>query len=171
MHLTESEQKSLVFENKIVHQEGHGERRWSEYMSTTVKADDGKFYRVNWDRALTENGENEFESGEVPEVFPVNSMQVYSETLYLTVEEQAEIRPTLAEKVMGEGEAYSIAVGQPIYAPVTEELYNKALSLRGSLDELAALDFVADSGAYREATKQYLNTIIRLWEEKVSYNA
>lgn len=170
MYFSESEQQELVQEGKTIEEEGHGDRRWSEYMTTVVQTDDGKFYRVSWDRGLTENQDNTYQDGDVPEVFPVKSLSVYSETLYLTEGEQTSLRPTLAGKMLSEGEAYSIAVGKKINEPITDAIYEKTKDLLESIDELKPLDFVAGSGAYREATKQFLEAIVELREGSAKDN-
>lgn len=164
MYLTAEEQERLLNRSDHISQENFGARRWSEGTATVVRADDGKFYRITWDRGLTEMQEDSFSDGEVPEVFPVVTLEVERTVSYLTDEEQAEQRPSLAHKVEDEAASYSIATGKDIREPLTEELYNLAAELRESLDILAPLDLAANSGPYREATKQYLDTIIGLWE-------
>lgn len=162
MKLTAEEQKDLVFEADVT-SEGHGEGRWSEFTTTVVKKDD-KFYRITWQRGLTEYQENEFEDGEVPEVFPVHSVRVESEIHYLTEDEQKISHPTLAQKLANEEESYRLATGKELREPISAEIYSIALALRELIPALSPLDLAADSGSHREATIQYLDALIALKE-------
>lgn len=163
MYLSADEQEDLVFSNDVA-SEGYGERRWSETMATTVLHENGKFYRITWERGLTENQDNEFEDGDVPEVFPAQALKVKAKTEYLTAEELAEKKPTLAQKLLGEAESYAIVTGKSIAEPVTEEVVQIARALKELLPGLKSLDIAAGSGSYREATDQYLEALIALAE-------
>jgi len=163
MYLTAEEKKDLVYEREVT-SEGGGERRWYENMASVVKAEDGKFYRINYDRGLTENQDDEFNNGEVPEVFPVRAVRVESETRYLTEDEQKISHPSLAQKLLAEQESYSIVTGKELKAPISEEIYSFAVALRELLPELESLDIAADSGSHREATLQYLDALVALKE-------
>lgn len=166
MKLNESEQQDLLWESEQIEEDEHGSGRWTAYVSTVVRAKDGKFYRINWERGLTENQENIFEDGEVEEVFPADRLIVSKSTQYLTKNEQKAQKPTLAQKMIGEAKSFRIATGESIRQPVTESIYNLAAELREEIVDLQDLDFVADSGSFREATKQYLEAIIELWERE-----
>lgn len=162
MYLSAQEKEDLVFEADVTH-EGHGKRRWSEY-TTTVVQKDGKFYCIGWDRGLTENQDNEFEDGDVPEVFPVQVLKVKAKTHYLTEEALSKSKPSLAQKLLGEAESYSIVTGKSIAEPVSDEVVQIARALKDLLPDLKPLDIAADSGSYREATLQYLEALIALAE-------
>lgn len=163
MYLSEAEQRDLVYEAEVS-TEGHGGRRWSESMTTVVRADDGKFYRINWERGLTENQDDDFESGDVPEVFSIDSVSVERERLYLTAAEQLVQRPTLAQRVLAEQESYAIVTGKELSAPVTDEIHELALKLRSALPGLDSMDLAGQLGVHRAATEQYLDAIIALKE-------
>lgn len=161
MYLSEERQKDLVHGSAIT-SDGGGERRWAEGMTTVVRDDDGKFYRIFWDRGLTEDHENEFTAGDVSEVFPVKELRVNTQTFYLTDDEQQKLRPTLTQKLEAEAESYAIATGKDIREPITDEIYDLAVKLHTRLAELAPLDLAASSGNFRQATQQYLSAIINL---------
>lgn len=163
MYLSADEQEELVFSNDVTEQ-GFGGRRWSETMETVVLNDDGKFYRITWERGLTENQDNEFEDGDVPEVFPVQVLKVKSKSRYLTADELKVDKPTLAQKLLGEAESYAIVTGKSIAEPVSDEVVQIAQALKDLLPSLKSLDLAADSGNYREATDQYLEALIALAE-------
>lgn len=166
MHLDENQQKHFLYDSKLIEEEGHGERRWSEYMSSVVLADDGKYYRINWDRGLTENQEHTFESGEVEEVFPVNSLRVQSETLYLTKAERNQAKPQLVDKMLAEAESYEIATGVELRASLNAGIVDLAAKLREELSKLAPMDLAGGASAYREATQQYLEAIEAIWKDE-----
>ena len=163
MYLTADEKETLVSENEVT-SEGSGGRRWSETMETVVKADDGKLYRIEWERGLTEHQDDYFEDGEVPEVFSVKSLEVSTETLYLTEDEQKADRPTLAQKMVADQESYSIVTGKELRDPISAEIYAIAKGLRELLPQLEPLDLAAGSSAHRAATEQYLDALIALKE-------
>lgn len=164
MYLNAIEQERLLSSSELISEERFGPGRWTEPMASTVRAADGNYYRIRWARGNTENQENEFEDGEVIRVFPVESLTVKSKTLYLTDEELHEVRPTLAHKLQDDLESYSIATGKDLRAPLTEKIYEAAAELREHIEDLAPMDLAGGSGAYREATIQYLDSIIELWE-------
>lgn len=59
---TKTELKDIVFEDtKVKHIENisRGNRRWTESISTIVKADD-RYFSIDWERGLTELQENYF---------------------------------------------------------------------------------------------------------------
>lgn len=163
MYMKADEQEDLVFSSDVA-SEGLGERRWSETTNTVVRTDDGKLYRIQWERGLTENQDNTFEDGEVPEVFISHELKVKTKTLYLTSTEQQERRPTLAQKMAEEADSYSIATGKQLSEPISDELHSLALKLQRLLSELSPMDLAASSGDYRRATEQYLDAIIKLKE-------
>jgi len=163
MDLTAEQKKDLVYECEVT-SEGGGARRWYEGMYTVVKADDGKFYGISWDRGLTEDQDDNFEDGEVPEVFPTKSVTVETVTRYLTEDEQRKLHPSLAQKLVAEQESYAIVTGKDLREPLTDEIYAIAVALRDLLPELEPLDLAADSGAHREAARQYLEALITLKE-------
>lgn len=166
MRLNEKEQEDLLWESEQIDEDEHGSGRWTAYVSTVVRAKDGKFYRINWERGLTENQENIFEDGEVEEVFPVEHLIVNSSTQYLTAREQEAQKPTLAQKIIGDAKSFKIATGESIRKPITEKIYELAGELREEIVALQDLDMAGSSGSFREATKQYLEAIIELWERE-----
>lgn len=167
MQLDAEGQRALLYESTQIAEEGHGARRWSEAMTTIVQAEDGKLYRINWDRGLTEAQEDEFQDGEVPEVFPVDSLKVRSSFRYLTAEEQKVNWPTLAEQIVLEADSYAIVTGTALAEPITSKHVKLARELKAMLPALSSLDLASNSGAYRLATEQYLDALIALGESKV----
>lgn len=166
MYLNAIEQERLLSSSELISEERFGPDRWTEPMASTVRADDGKYYRIRWARGLTENQDSSFEDGELLQVFPVESLKVQSKTLYLTDDELNEVRPTLAHKLQDDVESYAIATGKDLRAPLTREIYDAAAVLREQIEDLASMDLAGGSGPYREAATQYLDAIIELWESE-----
>lgn len=166
MKLNESEQRELLYESTEISEESNYSGRWTEHLTTIVQTDDGKFYRINWERGLTEMQEDVFEDGEVEEVFAVERLNVQHSTIYLSEKEREETKPTLVQKMVSEAPSFAIATGESIRTPITERMYELAGELREEISALQDLDLAAGSGAFREATKQYLETITELWERK-----
>lgn len=164
MDLNATEQERLLASSELISQKSLGSGRWTEHMASTVRAADGKYYRISWQRGLTEYQEDEYEDGEVLEVFPVESLKVKSKTLYLTQSELDEVRPTLAHKLLDDADSYAIATGKQLRSTLTEKIYSAAAELREHIEDLAPLDLAGESGDYREAATQYLDALIELWE-------
>lgn len=161
MYLTSEEQSDLVYSSAEIHRIDCGERRWSEAAISTVRKDN-KLYRIVWDRGLTENQEDEFTDGEVPEVFEVHELKVKDKLFYLTDEEREKESPTLANKLIADAESYEIVTGKQMGESITSEITERAKALLEVLPELASLDIASGAGSYRAATVQYLEAIIAL---------
>ncbi|PWG65642.1 hypothetical protein [Bifidobacterium callitrichidarum] len=89
-HFTDEELESAVYEDtgKIVRSKPVGESRWQTRMEGVVKMDDdGKYYRITWYRGNTEMQENEYYSGDFPEVHPVEKINATVETEFMTADE------------------------------------------------------------------------------------
>lgn len=78
-HFTESEARELIWECEVDIEEGDN-RRWSRSNTSIVKADDGKFYAIDWEEGLTEYQENEYYAGDYPEV----EKKTYEKTITVT---------------------------------------------------------------------------------------
>lgn len=176
MKLSAAEQERFLNSSELVQGSRIGGDEYEDYddwdedygssltpMRSIVRSEDGKYYAVNWQKGSGTN-ENVFEDGEVLEVFPSVRLSISRETLYLTEEESEDVKPTLPEKLGAEAESYAIALGREISEPITERVYDLAGELLESLDDLKPIDIAAGAGSYREAARQYLASIVRLWE-------
>jgi len=164
MHLSAQEQEELV-KRAEVHRIDCGERRWSETTISIVQKD-GRFYRILWERGLTENQDDEFESGEVPEVFESIEIKAKATHHYFTLEEFDRESPTLTQRLAKEAESYEIVLGKPLAASISEELVERAQALLEVLSDLEALDIISEAKNYREITAQYLQAVIALGGEE-----
>jgi len=160
MHLSAQEQEELV-NRAEVHRIDCGERRWSETTISTVQKD-GRFYRILWERGLTENQDDEFEASEVPEVFESIEIKAKAQRHYLTPEEFDNESTTLTQRLAKEAESYEIVLGKPLADSITDELIERAEALLDVLPDLEALDIISEAQNYREITSQYLQAIIAL---------
>jgi hypothetical protein len=84
-YFTEKEVKNLIWDCEVDRIEGEN-RRWSRRVTSIVEADDGKFYKINWEQGLTENQENDYNAGEYPEV----EKKTYEKTI--TVSEWVKVK-------------------------------------------------------------------------------
>jgi len=160
MHLSAKEQEELV-ERSEVHRIDCGERRWSETTISTVQKD-GRFYRIVWERGLTENQDDEFEAGEVEEVFESVEIKAKATRHYFTPEEFDKESPTLTQRLAKEAESYEIVMEKPLTDSITNELIERAEALLDVLSDLEPLDIISEAKNYREITSQYLQAIIAL---------
>lgn len=71
---TEQEVENAVYERTVYSTMGEL-HRWSAPVESIVEQD-GKLYRINWMKGLTENQEDFFESGEYPEVYREDNIVV-----------------------------------------------------------------------------------------------
>jgi len=161
MHLSEQEQRDLVYSSAEIHRIDCGERRWYEATISTVRRDD-RLYRIVWDRGLTENQDDEFTEGDAPEVFEVHELKVKDKTLYLTEEEQEKESLSLSNRLIADAESYQIVMGKSMGESITGEIIERAKALLEVLPELAPIDIASGAGSYRAATIQYLEAIIDL---------
>ena len=78
-YFTEEQVKNLVWNNEVDRVEGEN-RRWSRTNTSVVKADDGKFYEIDWEEGLTEYQDDEYYAGWYNEVEQVT----YEKTITVT---------------------------------------------------------------------------------------
>lgn len=164
MHLSAKEQEELV-DLAEVHRIDCGERKWSETTISTVRKD-GRFYRIVWERGLTENQDDEFESGEVPEVFESIEIKAKATHHYFTAEEFDRESPTLTQRLSKEAESYEIVLGKRLDDSISDELIERAEALLELLPDLEPLDIISEAENYREITAQYLKAIIALGDKE-----
>lgn len=150
---TESELKSLVYEFDVFTRDIYP-GRWSMFVETVVKADDGKFYLVNWQRGLTENQEDSFPfDGECPEVFPVEGVYEISTGTYYVEDTSNYSHESDAEsiKLLGADTAYKEALDNITVEDIDE--------FSEKIEKLSLLDPFGDNvtnGELRIATQEYL---------------
>lgn len=163
MKMTEEQQEKLVFEYPKVYEEELDETRWTMIMETVVKVDD-KFYRVCWQRGLTELQENSFEDGDVPEVFPVINTLIREETTYLTHHEIKQSSPdSLSSRLMNDSESLKITSSvdtQDILQTYSEDI-KKALELVNELSILNDSDAVR---SHNNAAREYFSELLKVEE-------
>ena len=78
-YFTEEQVKILVWNNEVDRVEGEN-RGWTRTNTSIVKADDGKFYEVDWEEGLTECQDDEYYAGWYDEVEQVT----YQKTITVT---------------------------------------------------------------------------------------
>ncbi len=166
MRLDAAGQEDLFYSAEQIQETSFGSGRWTEHMETIVRHENGSYYRIRWQRGLTEYQDDEFESGELEEVFPLELLSVKSKTVYLSEDQLNADRPTLAHRMEDDGDSFKIVTGKELRAPLSKELYDAVGELRERIHELEPLDLAGESGVYREATKQYLDAVMALWETK-----
>lgn len=66
-HFTEEEAEKLVYD-AAVYEKILDTNRWSVITETVVETDDGKYYKILWNKAATEYQEDEFYDKNYPEV-------------------------------------------------------------------------------------------------------
>jgi len=162
--LTSEEQEKLVYYSEV-HSESNGSGRWTEYVDSVVRHDDGSFYRISWQRGLTENQEDEFYDGEVPVVFPQRNTSVKSEVVYLTADEisSKEQAPGLASRLREELPSFEIATGlDPKTLIDGEAIATAASSFLEASVELDGLKAIPLFAAHLEATRDFLEALLEL---------
>lgn len=162
--LTADEQEELVYRNEV-DSESNGSGRWMEYVDSTVRHEDGSFYRISWQRGLTENQQDEFYDAEAPMVFPQRTTSVKSEVAYLTANEisSKEQAPNLASRLREELPSFEIATGMDpkdlIADGAIAAAANSFLQASAELDALKAIPLFA---AHLEATRDFLEALLEL---------
>lgn len=150
---TESEMESLVYESGVFTRD-IDQGKWSMFVETVVKADDGKFYLVNWQRGLTENQEDSFPLyGECPEVFPVEGVYEIRTGTYYVEDTSNYSHASDAEsiKLLGADIAYKEALDNITVEDIDE--------FSEKIEKLSLLDPFGDNvfnGQLRIATQEYL---------------
>lgn len=154
----ETESAVLGVGYEVVSQVSHGARRWSEYIQTVVRADDGTLYRVGWESGLTENQEDMFYGGECPEVHKYSNLEVKDNVQYLTDEEAEEQqKSSVAEDI----ESLRLVVNaEDVDECFSVDKVDEISSALNLLGELKVLDQVDNFEKYRQASEQYLNALL-----------
>lgn len=162
-HFTADEISDLVWEP--IEEEVTYRGRWDESIESTIEVD-GKFYRLNWNRGLTESQENYYEEGDYEELVPVTSTFITSpstETEYLT-QEQAEERQAdkftnalaSAEKVV---KPERLAKAKEALAKITDDELASVLAI---MDATAPLNVTQSLTAGYENAKLYMDALKEL---------
>ena len=94
-YFTRDEIRDLIEANEVSREYGP-DHQWSRVVWSVVETGDGRYWRIEWNRGLTENGVDEWFDADYPEVRPVPTVRGSHATRYLTDEEACEL-PTMSQ--------------------------------------------------------------------------
>lgn len=159
-YFSESEIEDAVYGEgyEVVSEESYGSGRWNEHMVSVVRTDDGKLYRISWDKALTEVQEDMFFPGKFPEVFKRSDVEVHAEIRYLT---QEELDRTAEDTLEADIESLKLVSDEDAVEDCfTEDSQAEIRSALELLDKLETLDEVKNFKNNRIAAQSYLQEIL-----------
>ena len=86
-HFTEDEIHDLIDGSEESREYGEN-GRWTRPVRSVVRTEDGRYWAIDWQRSLTEYGEDEIYEGDYPEVFPTRTLRIDRRTMWLTGDER-----------------------------------------------------------------------------------
>lgn len=163
MRFTADEQETLVY-SAAVDEDVSYTGRWTDHVRSVVKSED-KYYRIDWQRGLTEYQEDDFEEDEDwEEVFPFTHVEAIPQTSYYSAEDLKKLSP-LSDKLRKEKDALKLVSSLDLseFARMNEDLIKDALDLVRSLTAFDASDIVRGNAS---VMNEFLNALLGVSEDE-----